>query len=90
MRHKLRAEMRKDTAEKRGGGEEIELTQMYCFDRQATSRNWEREGNVDEWIKRNSEHFAAESQPENRSFCGEWVHNFKFPTLENKRTRIPV
>jgi hypothetical protein len=45
--------------------------------------------NVDEWIKRSSELFAAKSQPENRSFCGERVYN-SFPTLENKRIRIPV
>jgi hypothetical protein len=78
MRHKLRAQMRKDSAGK-GRRKKMGLTQTYCFDRQASSMNWGREGNVDAWMKRNSEHFAAKSQPENRSFCGEWVHNFQVP-----------
>jgi hypothetical protein len=83
--------MRKDTAEKIKEIK-IKLTQMYCFDRQATSRNWGEGGkrNVGAWIKRSSEHFAAKSQPENRSFCGEGVQDFMFPTLENKGLRILV
>jgi len=45
---------------------------------------------VDAWIKRSSELSTEKSQAENRSFCGERVHNSKFPTLGNKRIRIQV
>jgi uncharacterized Zn finger protein len=61
---------------------------MYCFDRQAATRKGRKD--VDAWIKCSSELSTEKSQAENRSFCGERVHNSKFPALENKRIRIQV
>jgi hypothetical protein len=61
---------------------------MYCFDRKAATRKGKKD--VDAWIKRSSELSTEKSQAENRSFCGERVHNSKFPTLGNKGIRIQV